>query len=181
MRVTLCPDESLCCGAENNSCCENHDGVWIRNGEISKVNPVSSSWSTASSATSSLSTLSLVSSSTNPTLSSSVSPAQSGLISASNDIGAIVGGVVGGVIGILLSVGAAWFISRRRKPSRVHQSAPSRNEPSSVMNEPLSHIEISGRERPHEIDSQALVEIRGKAVDRPSELPTAIESSTCPR
>ena len=170
-RLTICPDDgSYCCGKENIDCCTKHQGLWIRNGEISNVNPSTDSSSTASSTAFSTSTLSLISSPTNPTSGSSTSPAHSGSTSStspaqsdstssSNNIGAIVGGVVGGIVGITLSAAVAWFISRRRNLSRLQLSTPSLNVFSSTERKSPKPCEISGRERPHEMDGRDLVEI----------------------
>lgn len=48
VRVTQCPDMSICCGEANITCCAKGEGVWIKDGDATRVNPfaVNSSYST---------------------------------------------------------------------------------------------------------------------------------------
>lgn len=153
--LTICPDESLCCGTENNACCKNHQGFWIKNGQVSNVNPFAHSSITASFTSMS----SFISSSTTSSPSSSSSSALSDSTSSSNNTGAIIGGVVGGVFGVALSAGLVWSILRRRKLSRLQQSTSSHDLVSSIEKESAQPHEISGTQQYHEADGQELVEM----------------------
>ena len=32
--ITFCPDQSICCGTQNTTCCRDGHGVWIQNGQV---------------------------------------------------------------------------------------------------------------------------------------------------
>ncbi|KAI4268250.1 MAG: hypothetical protein LQ337_007944 [Flavoplaca oasis] len=49
-RITQCPDLSYCCGHKNTTCCTRGDGVWLKDGEPTTINP-NSTQSTTSSTT----------------------------------------------------------------------------------------------------------------------------------
>lgn len=37
--ITFCPDQSVCCGVDNTSCCANGRGVWIQDGQVISSRP----------------------------------------------------------------------------------------------------------------------------------------------
>lgn len=39
VRVTECPDKSICCGWYNTTCCNKKEGVWIKDGFATTVDP----------------------------------------------------------------------------------------------------------------------------------------------
>lgn len=129
MEVLQCPDQSWCCeGGANNlnatNCCEKGKGSWIVNGQVTGVNPNS----TSTSSSSSISSPTKTAAPTRSTQSSSEiaaaatgtkSPVPQNTVVASSGgggshTGAIVGGIVGGVAALLLIAGASWFLVRRR-------------------------------------------------------------------
>ena len=39
IKVTECPDKSICCGWDNTTCCSKREGVWIKDGLGTTVDP----------------------------------------------------------------------------------------------------------------------------------------------
>lgn len=39
VKVTECPDKSICCGWDNTTCCSKREGVWIKDGLGTTVDP----------------------------------------------------------------------------------------------------------------------------------------------
>jgi hypothetical protein len=48
-QLTVCGDGSYCCGPNNSTCCNANEGVWIVNGQVVDVEPISSTSSSTSS------------------------------------------------------------------------------------------------------------------------------------
>ena len=40
--ITFCPDQSICCGNQNTTCCRDGHGVWIQNGQVVSTSSSSS-------------------------------------------------------------------------------------------------------------------------------------------
>ncbi|KAL8994992.1 MAG: hypothetical protein Q9169_005191 [Polycauliona sp. 2 TL-2023] len=101
--ITPCADESYCCGANNNTCCDRGDGIWIRDGRPTTVNP-NAAVPPTSSAISSDSTI----------------PATQGFIPSPPEPQGLTGAAIAGiVIGCLLGLGilglAFWYFARRKR------------------------------------------------------------------
>lgn len=75
--------------------------------------------------------------------------------SSSPDVGAIAGGVVGGVVGLLVIVGAAWFLLRRRRKDKTGSKSSE-----------ISYQELKAPV-PTELDAPDKAELHG--YDRPYE------------
>ncbi|KAL8685073.1 MAG: hypothetical protein Q9218_007991, partial [Villophora microphyllina] len=120
--LTICDDNSYCCGYQNNDCCNEGAGIKIdpKNGRILAKGQITSSVAAASS-TSKTSTLSSTGSATagpvttSPTLPSPTStPSSSGLSS-----GAKAGIAIGCIAGAALVAGLLFLLFRERRRSRV--------------------------------------------------------------
>lgn len=110
--VTLCSDQSYCCGLNNTACCEKGDGVWIRDGSPTNINPNSTD---AGSSETNNSTQATTGAATNTTDSSPglVSP-QSTTRESGLSGGAIAGIVIGAIL-LILIFGLAYLLTARRK------------------------------------------------------------------
>lgn len=148
VEVTKCDDGSFCCGIGKNgsTCCAQARGVWMADGKETNVNPNQTSSATASpSATSAA-----------PAGETSRSVA----VSHHSNAGAIAGGVVGGVVALILLLGLLyWIVGRRHngstsKPRELHSELDTGQEKGVLT-------ELPSVDRPHEADSQPMVEMDG--------------------
>ena len=114
--ITFCPDLSVCCGANNITCCNNGRGVWIQEGQVISSRPTLSPSSRPTS-----------SSTTTSSLTSSPTPIHTGLTH-----GGKIGLGVGLGIGILLILVLGFLMhlytleKHRRKwmETQVHNQQP---------------------------------------------------------
>ncbi|KAL8816777.1 MAG: hypothetical protein Q9223_004274 [Gallowayella weberi] len=166
--VHQCPDDSFCCGSDNSTCCGTSEAKWIVNGQVTNINP--SSTSSASSSTSKISSSTSLTSSTTAT----PLPGQAGGTPAptpkpddgGTNTGAIAGGVVGGVVALALIGAAIWFFRRRGR----HQQQPELADAPPKAPAPRYHVHpglheaeggwdgVTGKSM-SEVDSQARYEI----------------------
>ena len=130
--VQKCSDGSFCCQANDiplnstaqvqvNSCCDQKQGIIIKNGEIVAASP---------SATSASNTV---------TTSPSTSPTPIPPPPPKSDTAAIAGGVVGGIAALAITAAAIFFLLRRRRTRRS-------NEQSHLAQEPLRRIDFHAGE-----------------------------------
>ena len=142
--VKQCANGSFCCAEQNNTCCDDGDGLWIdtSNYQLKNFNPA------------------LVNNTSNATIPS--------------DTPAIVGGAVGGVAGLLLVLGIAWFLWRRRRSARKSGEAEDGAKlQETVFTNPGERVEMDGndeRTRASELQGSGLqaenVELEGTSVLR---------------
>ncbi|KAI4227581.1 MAG: hypothetical protein L6R36_002282 [Xanthoria steineri] len=118
--VHECADGGFCCGQNNDTCCGTSEAQYIVNGQVTNVDPKSTTTSSSSSSSST--------SSSTPAPIGQGSPApptpQSNTDGGTN-IGAIAGGVIGGVVALAIIAAAIWFFKGRRK----HQVPDAQQQP----------------------------------------------------
>jgi len=147
VEVTKCDNGSFCCGVGTNgsTCCTEARGVWMVDGKETNANP-NTTFSTA------------------PSPSAASAPAaetsQPVAVSHHSNAGAIAGGVVGGVVALILLLGLLyWIVGRRHngstsKPRELHSELDTGQEKDVFT-------ELPSVDRPHEADSQPMVEMDG--------------------
>ncbi|KAI4258350.1 MAG: hypothetical protein L6R42_005156 [Xanthoria sp. 1 TBL-2021] len=107
--ITQCPDLSYCCGGKNATCCEHGNGVWIKDGEPTTINPNTTQTTTGSA---------ILASATAPaTLLPTPAPPPLPNPAALSK-GAIAGIAVGAVGWVVILAIALWFFILRRKRRR---------------------------------------------------------------
>jgi len=149
--VVQCPNKSFCCMDVNSTCCDDGDWLWIvsSNRELRNYDP-------AFTITSSSSTTAQPQSTTKP----SARPSATAKPSPSNT-SAIAGGTVGGVGGLVVLLGLAWFLWRKRagRKSRGSNSGTMLHEAN--LEHPWQRsekdgteiIEMDGRSRDMELEA----------------------------
>ncbi|KAL8960335.1 MAG: hypothetical protein Q9193_002947 [Seirophora villosa] len=115
MVVTTCPDNSFCCGEQNTSCCDQGDGVWIRDGLPTRINPnatqadpepdPATATTTAPVSDEAITTTTPAAPEVTP------SPPQSTGLKG----GAIAGIVIGSFLGVAILGLAFWYFGRRKR------------------------------------------------------------------
>lgn len=164
-----CPDQSFCCGQYNTTCCGTSDAKWIVNGQVTNINPNSTTSATSSTSTTSSRTSSSTSSTT-ATLSSGQAGNQQGSQSnhGGTNVGAIAGGVIGGVVALAIIGTALWFFMRRghngREEQQHHQpdsyyASPNASGPRYQI-QPGLHEAEGGSDG---LDQKAMSEVDGRA------------------
>lgn len=102
--VQQCPNKSFCCKDVNSTCCDDGHGLWIdsSNYELRNYDPALTTTSSSSRPAQPIST-------SKP----SAQPSATAKPSPSNTP-AIAGGTAGGIGGLVVLLGLAWFLWRRR-------------------------------------------------------------------
>lgn len=128
VRVTECPDKSICCGWDNTTCCNKREGVWIKDGFATTVDPSAISY--LADKTSIFSSIHPTSNSLSPTsltsllsplpLASNSPPQSNPGVSRGQVIGVGIGSACGTAI-ILISLYGLIRCFRSRKPSFPEQ------------------------------------------------------------
>lgn len=119
VQITVCGDGSYCCGSggQATSCCNTGNGVFMKNGSETNVNPSATSSSNSSGPdenTGSNGQTTIIQTATSmPDLPSPIPISGS----QTNNTAAIAGSVVGGVIGLALIIGLCWCFAHRRSKS----------------------------------------------------------------
>ncbi|KAI4267102.1 MAG: hypothetical protein L6R38_008413 [Xanthoria sp. 2 TBL-2021] len=171
--VHECPDGGFCCGENNSTCCGTSEAKYIVNGQVTNVNPKSttSSSSSSTSSTTATTTPSQANTQDNPTPQSN-----SG---GGTNTGAIAGGVIGGVVALALIAAAIWFFKGRRKHKapngqQQHQAQDGYHPPPRSPASPQYHVqpglhEVQGGPEglgTSQLDSQEKYEIGYQKKDR---------------
>ena len=109
--ITPCADQSYCCGSNNNECCDQGQGVWIKDGLPTRINPNS---------TESTQTEGPVSEPPNQDT-TPVSPGSTSSPTESQGLteGAIAGIVIGCLLGLTILALAFWCFARRKRRRTV--------------------------------------------------------------
>ena len=108
--ITVCPDNSYCCGINSTACCDQRKGVWIdNNGTVTAINPNATEPAPANNTSSDSSgTTSLV-----------PPPSPSPLASGGLGGGALAGIVIGAIAAVAIMAAAGWFVrSRKRRTTK---------------------------------------------------------------
>ena len=146
-KITPCDDGSYCCGANAvaQSCCANHHGVFIKDGQETSVNPNATSSSTSSS--------------TGPSASASTPSGSRKSENSGVNTGAIVGGVVGGVavLAVIAGFGSYLLVRKRRRANAV---VSTRDPKWRLDYDPDDMVEVDA-------NNTQKIEIPGQAVMRP--------------
>ncbi len=102
--VVQCPNKSFCCQDINSTCCDDGLGLWIdpSNYELRNYDPA---LTTTSSSSPTAQPISTSKPSAQPSATLNPSPPNTP---------AIAGGTVGGIAGLVVLLGLAWFLWRRR-------------------------------------------------------------------
>ncbi|KAL8992966.1 MAG: hypothetical protein Q9169_006698 [Polycauliona sp. 2 TL-2023] len=120
--ITQCSDLSYCCGDKNATCCEQGDGIWLRDGEPTIINPNATQATTNAATLASAippATVSPIPISSPPTKSTSG-------LTPSTIAGIAVGTVAGATI---VAVGIWFFLHQRRKRRRQDNTSTSDSAP----------------------------------------------------
>ncbi|KAL8846924.1 MAG: hypothetical protein Q9221_008012 [Calogaya cf. arnoldii] len=134
--ITQCQDGSYCCDHKNTTCCDRGDGVWIKDGEPTTINPDTPQTTPDSP---------ILSSATAPAalLPAPVVPPSPGPATLSK--GAIAGITIAAVGWLLILALALWFFILRRKRQRqgletfdMTRQSTFRDRPSAEMKESSS-------------------------------------------
>ncbi|KAL8812390.1 MAG: hypothetical protein Q9200_001077 [Gallowayella weberi] len=138
--VTQCPDKSYCCGDNNYACCDRGDGVWIRDGLPTKINP--NATQTGASITTSGAATMTTAAAARPDV--TPSPRKSGSLSGGAIAGIVVGSMlVVGVLGFVL-----WFFARGKRrhttDDRLYCEAPVKEQVHISEKEGFALSEIDG-------------------------------------
>lgn len=162
--LTECSDKSICCGHMNTTCCAKGEGVWIKDGETTKMNPYLAKSLSATFITTILSSIQPTSNLLYPTSSTSISnPPQATLATSPHSKGGqssgkVVGGCIGGACGMILIAGLIWYIrSRRALLSQRQESVRQYKEPHG--NTQAQGYEVSGTEVRPEMSGLGRVEL----------------------
>ncbi|KAL8835106.1 MAG: hypothetical protein Q9176_007100 [Flavoplaca citrina] len=108
--ITPCADQSYCCGSNNNECCDQGQGVWVKDGLPTRTNPNSTESTQTEVAISGVPNQNTTPVSPGPTPSPTESHGLTG--------GAIAGIVIGCLLG-LMTLGLAFWCFARRKRRRT--------------------------------------------------------------
>ena len=116
VRVTECTDGSICCGADNTTCCDEGNGQFILGDRLVDSIPSSTTLPT------------IITYAPRPKSNDTSTPRQNSTedlntpedkpASGASNTAAIAGGTVGGVVAIALVVGAVLLFLRRRKSTK---------------------------------------------------------------
>lgn len=169
--VTEWTDKSICCGHENKKCCANGQGVWIKDGDATTVNPfaanssystikttmmrsthpTSNSLSPTSSTATSISLQLTSTSSTATSISLQLNSTSSSQSKHDQSLGKIVGASIGGNFGIIILIAVLIWYFRSRRPllSQEQESVTPHEEPRGIT-QPQNY-EVSGLERRYEL------------------------------
>ncbi|KAL8921386.1 MAG: hypothetical protein Q9172_004038 [Xanthocarpia lactea] len=111
--ITPCPDESYCCGSDNTACCNRGDGVWIRDGLPTKINPNSTQKASDAASTTAAAAISGVGAATT----APAPPDDTSPVSRSRGLagGAIAGMVIGCLLGVAILGLAFWYLAKRKR------------------------------------------------------------------
>ena len=159
VRVTECPDRSICCGADNTTCCDEGNGQFILSDRsLVDTKPSSTTLPTIITVT------------PNPNLNDTSTPGQNSSgdsnqpeerpASEGSNTAAIAGGTVGGVAAIALVIGGILLFLRRRKSTKgVNENFASVIPDQKVGDWAMEEVSDSTQE----IDGQAVSELAAKA------------------
>ena len=112
--LTFCPDQSICCGIDNTTCCRDGHGVWIQEGQVILTPPSSYT-----------STLPSHQSTTTATASPETSSSTPSSLMRSSKIGLGIGLPIGAlIIGLLMYL----YIRERRRRTRLETQVVSQRQ-----------------------------------------------------
>ncbi|KAL8668527.1 MAG: hypothetical protein Q9168_006847 [Polycauliona sp. 1 TL-2023] len=121
MLITECSDLSYCCGDKNTTCCDQGNGVWLKDGEPTTINPNSTRTTTDAATLASTTASDAVQT---VTVSSPHSKSTNGLGKP-----AIAGIAVGAVAGAAILALSIWLFLHQRKRRRRGDVTPSNAAP----------------------------------------------------
>ncbi|KAL8822850.1 MAG: hypothetical protein Q9191_006420 [Dirinaria sp. TL-2023a] len=179
--VKKCPDESYCCNGDNTNatqCCEQGNGLWIVDGQVTNKNPnATTSSTTTSSSSSAHPTVTILNSPAEQNTTSAAAPSSQNNSSGGGEsnAGAIAGGVVGGVVALGIIIGGVLLLLRRRR--RRRRSSEAQTPPMEVFYPPqvgmgmdtgkrLQEVEGTGADDRRELDGKTRSEMDAGGVKR---------------
>ncbi|KAI4114507.1 MAG: hypothetical protein LQ345_004724 [Seirophora villosa] len=114
MVVTPCPDNSYCCGEQNTTCCDQGDGVWIRDGSPTRINPDATQAGPEPDPATATTTAPVSDEAITTTTPAAPEVTQSPPQSTGLKGGAIAGIVIGSILGVAMLGLAFWYFGRRK-------------------------------------------------------------------